>query len=186
MKSIFAALVLSSFVSPQAYGALDMKPGLWKVDLKIKAAGKEIDSEKLKQMKAMMDSIPEAQRKQMAQMMGKMGGKDMPDMNQFMGPKGDIQICYTKEILDKPENMGNYEKNRKCDFKVKSSSSTQVETDFKCEDGTEGSAHWKILSPETYEGTVSAKTKRGLAEIKHKGTFVSADCGKVKPFGKAK
>lgn len=169
MKSLFVTLML---VSPLAYSALDIKPGLWKVDMVIKTGGKEIKPQS--EMQKAIAKMPEAKRKQMLEMMGEI--KSETDANTG------TQICYSKEMLEKPESLGKQE-SKKCTTKVVTNKPKKVVTNFKCEDGTTGDATWSVKNPKTYTGLVNIVSAKGeKSEITYKADFIGADCGKVKPI----
>ena len=170
MKHLFFAFLLS--VTLPAFSMINMKPGLWKIDMKIKANGKTIDPSA--QLKAAMKDMPEEQRKQMMKFMDK--------TNSGIGQGGDIKVCYTKKMLEKPEGLSQHPKG-KCTTKVISQTSSKIVTKFSCEDGTTGDGTWNISNPNLYSGDVKVKSpKSGVSESSFKGEYLSADCGNVKPL----
>jgi hypothetical protein len=169
MTFLFVTLFLIGHV---AYSALDMKPGLWKVDMVIKSGGKEIRPQN--EIQKAMAKMPEARRKQMLEMMG--------EIKSDLDPQTGTQICYSKEMLDKPESFGKQE-SKKCTTKVVTSTPKKVVTHFKCEDGTQGDATWSVKSPKTYNGLVTIVSAKGeKSEISYNANFVGTDCGKVRPL----
>lgn len=168
MKYFAIAFLLSSTF---ANAALNMKPGLWKVGMMIESDGKKFDP--TAQMKASLAKMPEAQKKQMMDMMAKQGAG--------ISANGDTQVCYTKAMIDKPESFQKQQE-MKCDTKIIKNTSSEVSTNFKCEDGTTGDSKWSVTSPEKMTGLVNVKDPKGkLSKINYTGSFVKADCGAVKP-----
>lgn len=166
MKSLFVTLMLAS---PLAYSALDINPGLWKVDMVIKTNGKEIRPQT--EIQKAIAKMPEAKRKQMLEMMG-----DMKD------PDAGTKVCYSKAMLEKPESIGQQE-SKKCTTKVVTNKPKKVVTNFKCEDGTKGDATWSVKNPKSYTGLVNIVSPKGeKSEINYNADFVTEDCGKVKPI----
>jgi hypothetical protein len=169
MKSLFVTLML---VSPLAYSALDMKPGLWKVDMVIKTNGKEIRPQT--EMQKAIAKMPEAKRKQMLEMMG--------EVQPSIDPNGGTKVCYSKAMLEKPESIGQ-QAAKKCTTKLVTNKPKKVVTNFKCEDGTKGDATWSVKNSKSYTGLVNIVSAKGeKSEINYKADFVTEDCGKVKPI----
>lgn len=171
MKFLILILVLSS---PLAFGSLEIKPGLWKVDVTVKDA-KGAETNVSKKMQDAMAKLPPAQRKQMEEMMKSQGAGKLP---------GDLtKVCYTEEMIKNPESMARYEGAKDCSTKVLERSSKKMTTSFTCKDGTKGTASFRAQNRESYAGEVDAVTGKGeAAKMSYKGTFVSSDCGNVKPL----
>ncbi len=168
MKALFFALVLAS---PLAHSALNMKPGLWGLDMKITHNGKEFNP--AAEMQKAFAKMPEAQRKKMMDMMGEKASVGI-------GKNGESQVCYSKEVIEKPESIG--KQSQKCVTKIITQTSSKIVTNFKCEDGSSGDASWIMNSPTTMTGLVNMKDPRGQAsQINYKGKFIKADCGKIRP-----
>lgn len=163
MKFLLVTLLLAS---PQAFSALNMKPGLWKVKMVMKSGGKEINPSA--EMEKAMAQMPEAQKKKMQAMMG--------------AQDGGMNVCYSKEMLEKPEKLGS-QKDKKCDTKVITQTSNKVVSTFKCEDGTKGDGTWKITSPSAYTGLMNIVSSKGeKSQINYTANFLAKDCGKVEPL----
>lgn len=170
MKSLLFVLV---FASPFAHSALNMKPGLWGLDMKVLHNGKEFNP--AAEMQKAMAKMPEAQRKKMMEMMGEKA-------NVGVGKNGETEVCYSKKILENPESLGN-QSGQKCDTKVVTQTADKVVTKFKCEDGSSGDASWTFSSPVNMTGLVNLVDPKGRAsQINYKGKFIKADCGKIKPI----
>lgn len=162
MKVMLFALALST----ATHAAMNMKPGLWEVQVDIENNGKKINvSEQISQ--AMAKLTPEQQKKMQA-MMGNMAG-----------PQG-TRTCFTQEMLT-PEQMLKQQSRKKCDMKFTSNTPSLVAGTFQCEDGTKGDMKWES-APEMMKGTINMDSpKRGKGLINLRGKFLTSDCGKVKP-----
>jgi hypothetical protein len=171
MKSIILILTL---VAPFAQAkSLDIKAGLWQVNMSMKGAdGKETIPASA--ISAALEKVPEAQRKQMMEMMG--------EMNPMMSNKG-IKACYTEAMIKDPKSMAKYDEGE-CETTITSQTSKEIKSNFKCQDGARGTAVWKFQSPTSFEGTFNVNSPElGEVTMVHKGKFLSKDCGDVKPLG---
>ncbi len=174
MKKLIVVVLM--MIAPTSFGALSMKPGLWTIETKMKRDGKEYDPQA--QIKAAMAKMSPAQKKQMEAMMAKMG-HDTSAIG--MSEKG-MQVCFTGETL-KNEEFLNPHQQRDCETSFPVKTSTRVVTEFKCKGGSSGTAEWNVKDSTHYNGFVKMTDKNGVkSEINYLGTFVSADCGKVKPI----
>jgi hypothetical protein len=175
MKFLFL-MIMISFVSVEVQAALSIKPGLWTIQSKVKRDGKEFDPNQM--MKDAMAQMTPEQRKQVEAMMNKMSGGKGPAMK--MGEKG-IQVCYTSELL-KNEEMLNQHKDQSCTSTFPVKTSTNLVVEFKCKNGTNGKADWKVKDSTHYIGKVTVTEGNGNAtEIDYQAEFSSANCGAVKP-----
>ena len=92
------------------------------------------------------------------------------------------QICFTQELLDREDPLGQKKEIGHCTHTIKAQSPTKSVLDFNCHDGMTGTSEWQIIDPEHYKGKVIfANAKRPKTEIDHEGKFVSSDCGSVMP-----
>ena len=157
MKLIaFATLLLTLNVSA---ASLDMKPGLWEVSMIIEAEGKTIDP--IAEMKKTMEKLP---KEQQAQMMAMLKNNNA------------AQICFTKEMIEKPENF-KFDKQGKCTHKLLKQASNQMEMSLKCKDGTSGTGVMDIISSTEYKMVVHTKGPKGqTAKTTQNGKFLKADC----------
>lgn len=164
------------FASP-SFAALAIKPGLWTIETKMKKDGKEFDPQ-AKMKEAMAKMTPE-QRKQMESVMQKMAGHGGSAIG--MSDKG-MQVCFTGKMIQNEEFL-NQHKQHDCETTFPTKTSTRVVTEFKCKNGTNGTAEWNVKDSTHYQGAVKMTTGKGeKTEINYLGTFASADCGKVKPI----
>ncbi len=168
MKFLASLLVL---VSPLAYSALDMNAGLWKVEMVIKTNGKTMNP--AAEMQKAMANMPEEKRKKLQAMMG--------DIRPGVADNNAVNVCYSKEMLEKPESI-NKQTDKKCDTKVVTNTPKKVVTNFKCEDGSKGDATWTVKNKNSFNGVVNVVSAKGeKSEMTYKADFVSGECGKVKP-----
>lgn len=169
MKILLFVLALAS---PFVHSAFNMKPGLWSLNMKVIHNGKEFNP--AAEMQKAMSKMPEEQRKKMMEMMGE-------KTNTGVGKNGETQVCYTKNILDKPESLGK-KSDHKCDTKIITQTIDKVVTSFKCDDGSTGDASWTLTSPENMIGLVNLKDPKGKAsQVNYEGKFIKGDCGRIKP-----
>lgn len=167
MKYLLFTLLVAS---PSAWSALNMKPGLWKVDMQIKSEGKDIDP--AGQSTNPTANMPEAEKQKLLSMMGK--------VNSGIGPTGDAEICYSKELIQKPEAL--LKPGEKCESALVTNTTSKIVSTFKCKDGTTGEATWNVKSADALMGQVNMRDPQGKkSQISYNGKFVQEACGKVKP-----
>lgn len=178
-------LILSLMFASPSFAALSIKPGLWTIETKMKKDGKEYDPQ-AKMKEAMAKMSPE-QKKQMEQMMAKMSAKMGHPSNPNaasafgMSEKG-MQVCFSGKTLQNEEFL-NQHKQHDCTNNFTTKSSTRVVMEFKCKNGSNGTAEWNVKDSTHYQGAVKMTNSKGdKSEINYLGTFTSADCGKVKPI----
>lgn len=170
--SVFAGLVLS-FFAIGAFAGSSLKPGLWKVTATVSAGGKQINASEQMQ-KAMAKMNPE-QRKKMEAMM---------KQHHIQQPSSDgVKVCYTEEQLKHDAAFYHNEAKHTCTSKQIMKSANRTKFDINCKDGTKGTAEWTVVSSTNYTGKIdSVSPKTGKTDISIEGTFVSTNCGTVKPF----
>lgn len=171
MKKIL--LILTALSMSSSFAALDMKTGLWKVEVKVNNGGKEVNLQS--EMQKALAKMPPERKKQMMEMMAKM------NTGAGMSENGDLQVCYNEKMLGNEASMLQQNKDKKCDTKIKEKSSKKFVAEFNCTDGTKGTATWNVTSQTSYSGNVKAEKAGKITEINHQGQFVSKDCGKIKP-----
>ena len=155
--------LLLFFVSTSAFAALDMKPGLWSVDMKVYDDNKTID-------------ITEEMKKNVSQL------KDHMGKHASIGKDGKLQVCYSQKLLNSPEVL-TASRQSNCKTDVVKDTPTLVSTRFKCDDGTSGNSNWTVKNAKTYHGKIHMVTPNGEpTDIKYTGNFLSSDCGKIKPL----
>jgi hypothetical protein len=167
MKSLVIALVL---MSPFAEAALGMKPGLWTLNMRIKSEGKDISP--IGKAGPKMVAMPPAEMQKVLMTIGK--------TDAAIGPNGETLVCYSKKILDKPENIG--KPDPKCETTLIKNTTNMVATSFKCQDGTTGDSSWNLKSPDNLMGLVNYRDPQGkTSQVAYDGKFMQDNCGKVKP-----
>lgn len=177
MKLLLAPLLLALLSLP-AFAALNMKPGLWEMEMQM--GGGDGQPDPMAQMREAMAGMSPEQQKQMMAMMGKMRGGAGLGVND----KGGIttKVCYTKEMLENEASLAQ-QKDKKCTTNIKEKTAKKVVLDFKCEDGTMGDGVWTIEEPTKFLGLMNVTDKKGQKnKMTFKGKFASNDCGTVKPF----
>lgn len=107
------------------------------------------------------------------------------------GPSGrSTKQCVTKASLDHLFNESDHE--MVCKRTVVAQTSTSMEMHLECHGkqagggpSSTGTLKWKLLDPETMQGTVDMTTTIGPRTMNHKveikGKWLGADCGDVKP-----
>lgn len=173
MKTFFTALLTVTFASA-AFAEVNLKPGLWEIKTKMEGPNGQDPMAKLRESMAKMS--PE-QRKQMQAMMGNSGVG--------LGNDGSIKVCYSKDSFKNHDSLLTSAQKSKCKTTIKEQSSTKMVMDFKCDNGSEGTAEWKTIGETKYTSVMnftSAKSGR-KGTINHEGKFVKSDCGSVKPIG---
>lgn len=168
----FLAFILI-FNTSLALAAIDLKPGLWKIDMTIEQEdGKGMNLSK--QMQEAMDKIPEAQKKEMQKRMGKMVNAPVMDPT---------KVCYTEEMLKDPKSVSKAQQKEKCDTNVLSQTKRQIVSTFECEEGTKGKVKFNIKSNKSYQTKINVTNPEGeKTQMQYNGEFVSSDCGDVKPM----
>lgn len=157
-------------ISSNAFAALDMRPGLWAVEMIVKEDGKTLDM--ANEMKKAMAKMTPEQKKAMMDKVGQNAG---------LGKDGKMQICYSKEMIENPEALVKRPKPN-CKTNVIKDSKDEVVTNFKCPDGTSGNSNWSVTNSKSYKGLLHMVTQQGEpSDINYTGEFISGDCGKIKP-----
>ncbi len=175
MKSLALLFALAAL---PVTAAVNMKPGLWRIDTVVVRDGKETDP--TAHMKAALAKMSPEQRKHVEEMMGKMGGAHgAPPVG--LGKDGGVQVCYTPAMLANPQGMANQHAPSGCKSRVIEHSALKLSVEFQCEDGSKGKGAWSTTS-DTFEGKMELDSpKSGKSVVRNKGKFLSADCGKLKP-----
>lgn len=167
-------IVFSLIFSLQAYAALEMNPGLWEVKLTLTNDGKKVNPQA--EIKKAFEKMSPEKRKKMESMMASMGA-GMPSTD------GGLKICLSKEMLSKDDVLMQQD-NKNCDMEFLERSSTKVNINFKCKDGSTGNGQWTIKSGgKAYSGQMTMNRAKGRkSEMTHEGKWLSANCGDVKPM----
>jgi hypothetical protein len=172
-------------LSPHALGGPDdgLKPGLWEMKvIKQVVDGRDMSGEMsaaMAEMKASLASMPPEQRAQMESMM-KQHGVASSDA-------GAMRICMTPEMAKR--NALPVDKNGHCTSNTLSRSGGKMTYEFACSDKgmkTNGKGE-ATVTPNRVEMRTDATMQEGNGPRRtmHSETqmsFVSADCGSVKPI----
>lgn len=167
-ETALSALLCSLLVIPAiTLAASPMKPGLWEVI---------VQSDAMKQ-------TPQISPEQAAQIR-KMGIK----VPEFRNGGMVTQVCYTKAMLARDEVPGQGQQNRECKTQNMKHEGNNFSAEYVCDgrnmkgtgtaSGTMTDTNFQIKS--TFNGTVSGYATNQSSTIN--GTFVSDNCGKVKPL----
>src|SRR3990167_3798292 len=122
MKFFFMGFIFS--FSMLTHASLNIKPGLWDVDMTMKSEGKTMNPQI--QMQSMMNKLSPEQRAKMASMME---GRGMSDQG--------LQVCYTEKMLI-DDSAFNQNKKAQCQSKIINKTAKQISMKFTCADGTTG------------------------------------------------
>lgn len=175
MKSLFVLIALCFLTN--TFAALDMKPGLWKVMVKVKTDGKETNIQE--QMQKAMAQMPAEKKAKMMEMMAKM------NTGTGISPNGDLQLCYSKAMLENEQSIIDQKdingKDSGCKTTISEKTSKKIVAKFDCKNGAKGVSVWNITSSTSFTGNVKTDNKGKKSEINHTGEFVSSDCGTIKP-----
>ena len=172
---VLAGIVLASHASA---GSLQIKPGLWKVENRVSAAGGQMGAAQA-ELQRKLAAMPPEQRKMMESMMASQGLK--------VGAGGPLEvsgrICMTQAMIDRhelPVQEGN------CKTTLQSRTGNEMRMKFECTDPTSrGEGRYTIVSPEAYtmnmvvNATVEGKPEKMTLDAR--GTWLQADCGSTRP-----
>lgn len=163
-------IFLVSFISLFAFATpMNMKPGLWEVDMKISTGGKEMDP--MAEVKKQLAKMPEAQRKMVMEQMGKISPGMQDEIN---------RVCFTKEMLNRPEKLS-IDKQKDCEHKIKGQSSKKMVMTFKCKDGQSGTTTWELKSPTEMTVLTDSISKDGKkTQMNYQAKFIKDECSHIK------
>ena len=159
------------FVTSFSHAAINIKPGLWKVSMKMNANGKEVNP--MDRMQKSMANMTPEKKKMMMEMMAK--------SKLGIATDGSIQICYSKKMLENPETFAK-KPDPKCKMEVVTNTATKMVTNMKCENGTVADITMSMIDSENYLSIMNIDKNGKKSVIKSSGKFLSGDCGKVKPI----
>lgn len=141
---------------------LDMKPGLWEIEMVIEMNGKKVDP--MAEMRKAMEKMPKAQQEMMMKQMGKV-------------KQNFTEICYTKEMLNAPEKFRADEDDKECDYKIKKQTATSLDMDFTCKDGSKGTTLVTVNNKNSYKMVTKATGPKGeKVGMNYSGKFKQASC----------
>jgi hypothetical protein len=179
MKSlhVFAGMMLlaASFCA----GAQVMKPGLWEINNKMQTSGGRMEQD-MAQAQQQMAAMPPEQRKMMQDMMSKQG------MSMGAGGPGttSVKTCMTKEMVERneiPAQQGG------CKHTTSPRVGNTMKMSFTCANPpSRGEGQVTFASSEAYTMkmimTTVVKGKQEKVNMDASGTWLSADCGAIKPI----
>lgn len=174
----FAALVLSSF----AGAAHGMAPGLWEHHVKFKSQSGEMEKNRA-DMQAQMASLPPDQRRRVEQMMAKKGMS-------FDAEGTTLRVCVTKEQAERMEPLPMNKANCRQEVLSRTSSSMKIRWTCGGDDPSNGEGEMRFSSDKSFTGRAVVNSVRqgkpDRMDVESTGSWISADCGDVKPRGAVK
>jgi guanyl-specific ribonuclease Sa len=200
LLGVATAFLVSSVISAQAEPIkVDMKPGLWQNKMSWDGdTSKEMQSMQTEQMKTAMEEMkkqfadmPPEQRKQMEAIMAQSGMKMSGDGISFqndqvqISPQGtNAKTCVTQLQIDRGELPDDVDG---CKTTLTKVSTNRFKSTHVCTGDQQSSGESEVVfdSPKHYAGTgkmnheVNGKTH--VMSFKMEGTWLSSDCGDIKP-----
>lgn len=166
MLSIKTIFIFSLFLASQmVLAALEIQPGLWKIEMKIRTAGEVIDPGK--EIKKAMQELPKEEQVQMQQALEEMAGMD---------EQGRIDVCYEASHF-KRINAATMFNDQECVSKLVKKTRSRVISEFLCMDGTTGKSTWIIHSKKKYTGIIKVISGAGEeSEMVYRGKFTTPLC----------
>lgn len=179
MKKEIALIAVLALVPLAGQGwaeNMKMRPGLWEHTFSMKTQSGEMENA-MAQMQKELAGMPPEQRKMMEQIMAAQGVG--------IGPKGtSVKLCVTREMSERdyvPQKDGD------CKQQVIKRTDNMMRFRFDCAGDPPSSGEGEITmsNSKTYSGkttlntTVDGKPER--MEMTQDGTWLSDDCGNVKP-----
>jgi hypothetical protein len=173
LSSAVAALALVSFAAAGA----GMAPGLWEHNLKFKSQSGEMEKG-MADMQAKMASLPPDQRRSLEQMMAKKGMS-------FQAQGTTLRICVSKEQAERMEPLPMNKAECKQDVVSRTASSMKIRWACGGNDPSSGEGEIHFSSDKAFTGRAIVNSVRqgkpDRVDVESIGTWLSADCGGVKP-----
>jgi hypothetical protein len=164
-------LILSFIISGNALATFKMKPGLWKIKMEMNNAGKKENP--FAQVEKAMANMPAEKKKMIMDMMAK--------QKVGINSDGAMSFCYTAEMLNKPEKFIK-KPDPSCNIKIITNTSSKIVTKFKCDGDSEGTSTMTVVDANNFNTLLEMTNKGKKSKIKSVGSFISSDCGQVKPI----
>jgi|SRR5690606_23901545 len=144
--------------------AVEARPGLWEVNMKVTQGDKIIDP--VAALMEELDKLP-AEQKQ----------KILEEINKKSNMKhGLTKTCYTKEMLKNPTKIATGE-NEECKFDETSKTAKKAVATFKCEDGSSGTSVWEIRDERNMKVTMDFTDKNGkTGKVDYTAKFLKDNC----------
>jgi hypothetical protein len=177
-KPCLPALMLS-LLGCAAQAQQKIAPGLWEHRFTMKSQSGQAEAAQ-KQLQAQLAALPAAQRKQLEEMMAQSGVA--------MGTQGNtLKVCISKEDAEQDRLP---QSDDRCQQQSLQRNGNTLRFKFQCsgEPPTSGEGEFTISSPQAYSGRSTVNTvlmgRPERMELSTTGTWLSADCGKLKPLGR--
>lgn len=182
------SLSLAALIALPASAALPIKPGLWETSSKMQTAEGELGTAMAVLQQQMANMTPE-QRKSLEAMIAKNGGGiAVPEF----GKDGSVltKVCLTPEMIANSQLPSGTKQNG-CTHKNAPLAGGILTTTFSCTNPpAQGQVRFVLKSETSYTMTMNTTaTINGATQTmsaQGSGTWVSADCGKVKPVAPPK
>ena len=180
-----AAIAAFCIAAPAETLAQTMKPGLWEITTQMQgAAGGKLDTAMAEMKKEMAGMSPE-QRKMVEEMMTKQGVK----VGGAGGGGVKVKVCMTQEMVDRNEIGARQQGD--CAHTRSPRSGNTMKFSFVCsKPPSKGEGEVTFKSAQAYSmkmtSTSTIQGKPESMEMQGSGTWLSTDCGKVKPIAMPK
>lgn len=179
MQKHHLALVAAALVSTTFYAtAQALKPGLWQVNNKLSSSSGELEKA-LAEAQKQLATMPPDQRKMMEAMMAKQG----VGMVAGAGTTS-VKVCMTQEMLERNEVVA---QQGDCKHTTSPRIGNTMKFSLVCtKPPSTGEGQLTFVSPEVYSMKMTLNTPaNGKAETMNMdatGTFLSTECGAIKPL----
>lgn len=160
----YLIIMLSSIIATSASAAMDMKAGLWEVQVDINLNGVRFDP--MAAMRTALAAIPESQRKNLEK-----------QMNSTM-PNADGRICVNNSKLTDPSALAQEED---CKYKILKNTNKEMSGTATCKEIT-GTFSLVKKNDNLIVFNISGDREGQKYEMTSTSKFISANCGKIKPI----
>lgn len=160
----YLIVVLATIIATSASAAMEMKAGLWEVQIDINLNGIRFDP--MAAMRTALAAMPESQRKNLEKHM-----KDsMPD--------DDGRVCLKEAKITDPNT---FMKEEGCKFKVSKNTDKQMVGTADCKQ-IKGTFNVEKKSDSLFVLNISGDREGQKYEMTSTSKFINANCGKTKPL----
>lgn len=159
----YLILVLSTIVTTSASAAMDMKAGLWEVQVDINLNGIRFDP--MAAMRTALAAMPESQRKALEEKL------------QTAMPNEDGRVCLKEAKITDPNTLM---KEEGCKFNVTKNTDKQMSGSAVCKQ-IKGTFNLEKKSDNLFVLNISGDREGQKYEMTSTSKFVNANCGAIKP-----
>lgn len=160
----YLIIVLSTIIATSASAAMEMKAGLWEVQIDINLNGIRFDP--MAAMRTALAAMPESQRKKLEKHMK----NSMPD--------DDGRLCLKEAKITDPNSLM---KEEGCKFNVTKNTDKQMSGSANCKQ-IKGTFNLEKKSDNLFVLNISGDREGQKYEMTSTSKFVNANCGNVKPL----